>query len=155
MTQLRFISHRGNINGKNTEKENHPIYIVEALSQGYEVEIDVWHKNGKFFLGHDTPQYEIDAKFLQNCNLWCHAKNDSALVEMSKLQNVHFFWHQEDHYTLTSQGIIWVYPGQRILEGSIVVLPEVIDNPNLYLGKCGGVCSDVIERYRYRTHKSS
>ena len=70
-----YISHRGNLEGKNPERENHPIYIIEALSQGYDVEIDVWYVDRSFFLGHDAPQYKVDTKFLQNANLWCHAKN--------------------------------------------------------------------------------
>ena len=40
-----LISHRGNINGKNPEKENHPDYIWVAIQAGYEVEIDVWFKD--------------------------------------------------------------------------------------------------------------
>ena len=30
---------------------------------------------------------------------------------MSKM-NCHYFWHQEDDYTITSKGIIWAYPGK-------------------------------------------
>jgi hypothetical protein len=54
-----LISHRGNLNGPNPERENHPDYIWEALRAGYEVEIDVWWVEGKFKLGHDEPQYDF------------------------------------------------------------------------------------------------
>jgi hypothetical protein len=50
-----LISHRGNLNGPNPERENHPDYIWEALRAGFEVEIDVWWVEGKFKLGHDEP----------------------------------------------------------------------------------------------------
>ena len=46
-----LISHRGNLFGKKTKQENHPEYILDALSNGYNVEIDVWFKNKKFYLG--------------------------------------------------------------------------------------------------------
>jgi len=36
-----LISHRGNINGQNLEKENSPDYVLEALSKNYDVEVDV------------------------------------------------------------------------------------------------------------------
>jgi hypothetical protein len=48
-----LISHRGNINGKQPNKENHSLYIFEAIKQGFQVEIDVWFIDGKFKLGHD------------------------------------------------------------------------------------------------------
>ena len=44
-----FISHRGNINGRNSEMENHPEYIMAALREGYDVEIDVWVINHAIF----------------------------------------------------------------------------------------------------------
>jgi hypothetical protein len=52
---MKLIAHRGNINGSNPEKENHPDYINEAIKLGHNVEIDVWFINNKFYLGHDDP----------------------------------------------------------------------------------------------------
>ena len=60
---MKLISHRGNLNGPNKERENHPDYIWEALQAGYEVEIDVWWVDGKFKLGHDEPQYDFPFQF--------------------------------------------------------------------------------------------
>ena len=51
-----FIAHRGNITEKNKLLENLPEYISEALKKGFNVEIDVWSINNKFFLGHNDPQ---------------------------------------------------------------------------------------------------
>jgi hypothetical protein len=48
-----LISHRGNINGKIVEKENHPDYIDEAINLDYDVEIDIWMIEGILMLGHD------------------------------------------------------------------------------------------------------
>ena len=76
-----LISHRGNIDGK-TNQENKPEYIKKALFHGFNVEIDVWYIDNKYYLGHDLPQYEIEEDFLQNASLWCHAKNIEALYRM-------------------------------------------------------------------------
>mgnify|MGYP005995747501 FL=1 len=51
-----FISHRGNINGIIKERENTVSYINEALSTGFNVEVDIWYKNKSFYLGHDNPK---------------------------------------------------------------------------------------------------
>ena len=35
-----LISHRGNINGPNIDKENKPSYISAAIDKGYDCEVD-------------------------------------------------------------------------------------------------------------------
>jgi len=141
-----LIAHRGNIIGPNLERENSPSYIQEALEQGFAVEIDVWCEEGKYFLGHDAPQYPIEVDFLRNEKLWCHAKNFEALKKML-CHNIHCFWHQEDSYVLTSKGHIWAYPCKEVGESTICVMPEQCgyDEDELFL--CFGICSDYIERY--------
>ena len=120
---MKLISHRGNLNGKIPKEENSPKYILNALKEGFDVEIDVWYKDDNFFLGHDGPEYEVETKFLENKKLWCHAKNLDALFNLSKTNSI-YFWHQEDDYTLTSNGYIWTYPGKILTPKSICVLPE-------------------------------
>jgi len=135
-----LISHRGNLFGKKTKQENHPEYILDALSNGYNVEIDVWFKNKKFYLGHDKPQHIVTKKFLLNKKLWCHAKNADAIYMLDKIK-AHYFWHQKDDYTLTSKGIMWVYPGKKLFKRSICVLLK----KNFFMPKnCLGICSDYI-----------
>ena len=58
-----YISHRGNINGKNIEMENTPEYIDAAINSGYDVEIDIWVHGDRLFLGHDCGHSEIDIGF--------------------------------------------------------------------------------------------
>lgn len=139
-----FISHRGNLNGTNSDRENSPSYIEEALNQGFDVEVDVWFVDGKFYLGHDSPQYETDYKFLVNEKLWCHAKNIEALLEMKKYV-IHYFWHEKDTVTLTSKNYVWAYPTKTFIENTIAVLPELFDSE---IKKCKGVCSDLIKEYK-------
>lgn len=143
-----FISHRGNLLGKNKEFENNPKYIVDTLEKGYDVEIDVWCVDGKWFLGHDFPQYLINENFLLNDRFWCHAKNLESFENLLKI-GVVCFWHQNDDYTLTSNGFIWTYPGKKLTTRSICVLPENILN---YKGisNCFGICSDRIVEYKER-----
>ena len=139
-----FISHRGNINGINKKFENNPIYIQSAINKGYNVEIDVWYKNA-FFLGHDRPQFKVSQKFLENKKFWCHAKNLEALEKLQKIKTK-YFWHQEDDYTLTSNGYIWTYPGKKLSKKSICVLPEL--NKKKLTKSISGICSDFIEQYK-------
>lgn len=136
-----FISHRGNLNGPNPSEENHPDYIRSARSTVGGVEIDVWFIDGKFVLGHDEAQYEVNKEFLYGNNMWCHAKNIEALDEMTSV-GIHCFWHQEDNYTLTSMGYIWTYPGQKLTKNSIAVMPELVNLKNA--SPAVGVCSDYI-----------
>ena len=142
---MLLISHRGNILGKNLDFENNPNYINIALKNGYDVEVDVWFRDGEYFLGHDKPQYKIDESYLENRSLWCHAKNLKALEKMILNQKIHCFWHQEDAVTLTSKNYIWTYPGHKLTESSICVLPEISNYREI---KCLGVCSDYIENYK-------
>ena len=81
---MKLISHRGNINGRDESRENHPEYIQSALDKGYDVEIDVWLTSyNQFYLGHDKPQYFVKSEFLEKDGLWCHAKNIDALYKMN------------------------------------------------------------------------
>lgn len=147
---MKWISHRGNINGPNPLKENTMDYIYEAIKKGYQVEIDVWRINKKWFLGHDKPEQEINDNFLFNENLWCHAKNLHALQLLLKKEIV-CFWHQNDDYTITSNGFIWAYPGLKLSENTICVMPEIHDKNKQSVFECAGICSDYIEKYKGRS----
>jgi len=147
-----LISHRGNINGKIEEAENQPNYIENALYLGYEVEVDLWGKGGILYLGHDFGQYKISLDWLlvRQKSLWVHCKNVEA-VEHLYNTNLNFFWHDTDTMTLTSKGLIWVYPGKQPISNSIAVMPELkymLTGVEEDLSVCLGVCSDYIQRYK-------
>ena len=142
---MYLISHRGNINGIQVDKENNPEYIYDAINKGFDVEIDVRYENDKFFLGHDFSQFEISKEFLLNKKIWCHAKTNEALSALQEIK-AHFFWHEEDDYTITSKGYIWTYPGKKLLPKSICVLPEKANYKEI---NCLGICSDFIENYKF------
>jgi hypothetical protein len=143
-----LISHRGNLSGKNELFENDPDYIDSAISQGYNVEIDVWKIDDMFFLGHDNPTYQVDIKwFIDRIEkLWIHCKNiDALLFFKNSSSEYNFFWHQTDVVTLTSLNYVWVFPGYQPISNSIAVLPELY---NENIENCFGVCSDYIENYK-------
>ena len=142
-----YISHRGNIDGRVINAENSPEQILFALNQGFEVEIDVWFVNDSFYLGHDEPLYLVNEEFLENDKLWCHAKNEESFHKMLSNSKIHCFWHQTDDYTLTSKGIPWVFPGKKVYENSIWVLPEKTILKNIMIN-CLGICSDYISKYK-------
>ena len=140
-----YISHRGNLTGKQPERENTIEYIDEALAKGYHCEIDLWFIDREFYLGHDEPQYLVEQwSFLHNERLWCHAKNYDALQALLNM-DIHCFWHQEDDYTVTSKGWIWAYPNKPGNKRTIAVMPEIDD---MDVTAFDGICSDYIERYK-------
>lgn len=145
--KIKLISHRGNLVGPNTELENSFEYILSAIDQGVDVEIDLRYIDGNWWLGHDGPQYLIDLKLLDSFKnkLWCHCKNFQALEEFQNT-DFNYFWHQEDDHTLTSKGFIWTYPGKDVGNNNIIVMPEnVLNLEQIRNLKCYAICSDIIK----------
>ena len=142
-----LISHRGNINGRFESYENEPNYIDLAISKGYDVEVDVWHKDDLLWLGHDNPQYNVDFRWFCDriYKLWIHCKNFESVFFFKECgYEFNYFWHQEDDITLTSLNHIWAYPGKQPIKNSISVMPELNNDD---ISKCLGICSDYIEKY--------
>ena len=142
-----LISHRGNTDGRVKNIENSPDYIQIALDKGFDVEVDVWYVDSAFYLGHDIPMYEVAESYLENEKFWCHSKNEEAFFKMLENPKIHCFWHQTDDYTLTSKGIPWVFPGKKVTDKSIWVLPEITSYKSILIN-CLGICSDYISIYR-------
>ena len=138
-----FISHRGNLNGPEPENENSIEYIKKALDKNFDVEIDLWFKDSKFYLGHDLPKDHVTIEFLMNKKFWIHAKNLECFYELSN-HDVNYFWHEEDKIIITSKGYFWNYPGTKLSPKSICVLPE---KNNIKKIDCLGYCSDYIMEY--------
>jgi hypothetical protein len=150
---MKLIAHRGNINGPDPSKENKPEYIEQAISQGYDVEIDIRYSplDKGLYLGHDEPEYKVTWHWLSGLRdrLWIHCKNIEALYEFNYgTSGFNYFWHQEDYFTLTSRNYIWTYPGQAYTPRSVIVMPEVYKNLDDFVDlrayDCFGVCSDYV-----------
>lgn len=140
---MRFIAHRGNWQGIKPELENTHEYLLDAYRRGYDVEVDVHGLNGVLYYGHDEPTERACTNFLQQPGVWCHAKNYAALILLSELR-CHYFWHQTDDLTVTSDNYFWCYPGKNLqhpravwLDLEDIPLPE--DTIGIY-----GICGDKI-----------
>lgn len=144
------ISHRGNIDGKNPERENEPAYIQEALDQGYHCEVDVWFVDGEFRLGHDKPKYKFPFELIKNYSskLWLHAKDISTFSKLYDIDSsgmyLNYFLHTTEDLVLTSKNYIWAFPGKQPIERSIAVMPEYNGDD---VSSAIGVCSDLIKNY--------
>ena len=142
-----LIAHRGNTKGRRPKRENSPSYVLEALSVGYHAEVDIWHQDDEFFLGHDSPEHKTSVKFLRNEKLWCHCK-DVATLHAAIKNGLHCFFHQTDDVVLTSKGHMWTYPGKDLANGAICVMPERATYTEEDLSRCMAICSDYVERYK-------
>jgi hypothetical protein len=149
-----LIAHRGLINGPNRQLENTEFAITVALTEGFDVEVDVWfdENDQSWFLGHDGPTHNTTLEFLSQPGLWLHCKNMPAANKLRAsicgYPNLNFFWHENDQRTLTSQGYWWTFPNQELGYASVAVMPEwYINVENLDLCKtwnCSGICSDYV-----------
>jgi hypothetical protein len=141
------IAHRGNINGPIFGRENSPEYLLEAIVQGYEVEVDLWMIKEKPWFGHDEPQYAVSqTDFIKiSPKAWFHCKNLEAMEYLAPLSKyLRYFWHQEDDYAIVSNGDIWTHTGRPTSKTSVVVdidLKSKIDYDNVL-----GVCTDYPSR---------
>src|SRR6478736_4051377 len=107
---MLLISHRGNISGRNPERENTLPYIREAIDTGYCVEIDVRGGQGELFSGHDNSIIsgpKISFSFLDSYfdQIFLHAKNQEAARILSE-ESFRFFCHSEEDFVATSRGDI-------------------------------------------------
>lgn len=140
-----YISHRGNLTGADPDRENSLEAISQAINKGYEVEVDIWRDNrGAFYTGHDKPVYKIDLGLVKTWipKIWFHAKNLYALETLLSMKDIRIFWHQQDQYTLTSNGYIWTYPNEPVCNRSIIVCNDICSYPQ---GSISGICSDNIQ----------
>lgn len=144
-----YIAHRGLFAGPDKLKENHPGQIALAIENDFDCEVDIKYINGRLYLGHDEPQYEVDEYWLRHTGLWIHCKNIEALMYFNQHPNwnYNYFWHDSDDYTLTSKGYVWTNVGKPLTNNSIMVMPELADPTlfNAYTSQCYGICSDYIQ----------
>jgi len=141
---MKLISHRGNLNGPDPNKENTVEYILAAIYNEFDCEIDIWKIDDTLYLGHDQPDNIVSLSFLEKYNnkLWIHCKNVPALVFLKDTFNC--FYHKDDEYTLTSKGYIWGNIHSYVDKNVIAVMPELT---NKCINNSAGICSDYIMNY--------
>lgn len=150
---MRIISHRGNLAGPDFSKENDPEQIEKCLGLGFDCEVDLRMLNGDLFLGHDRFQFEVSLAWLTGRadRLWIHCKDSEALFLVSQANlSLNFFWHETDKHAITSQGVLWNFPGGPITSNSIAVLPELWWQPTSHepLHLALGICTDFPIKFR-------
>lgn len=148
----RIIAHRGLLEGPDSGLENTKSNIEEALSMGFDVEIDIkdFRSNNPFNIdiGHDhiTDSYEFKefhdlVKKYPNSIFWMHCKNlkslSKFLVNYDLPSNCEIFAHDKDFAAITYPlGCVWVYPkqyfGEVNLSYYIDVLPETWGPPSSF-----------------------
>ena len=142
---MKLIAHRGNVNGPDPLTENTPEKIESAIAAGYDVEIDIWYdEEGKLWLGHDEPTYEITWWWLAGKQeyLWIHCKDFRTFHEFShNTSGYNYFFHQGDDYTLTSKEYIWSSPGKSYTPNTIRMVDTKEDTKEY---DCYAICSDYV-----------
>lgn len=142
-----YISHRGNIDTINPEKENTIPYIEEAINLGFDVEIDIRTKEGELYLGHDKPDYKVSIEWLNYYRekIWIHAKDIKTLTFLLET-NLRFFYHEKENHTIISNtNLIWSHNILESNEKSIIPLLGLNDLSLLPTNEIKGVCSDYIK----------
>lgn len=139
------ISHRGNLWGRNERQENDPEYILRALKEDVDVEVDVWMLGDQLFLGHDLPQFPIDDMFLADPRMWIHCKNIQAMNYLATALSFNIIAHTEG-IVITKDGFLWTAPGFPIMSRSIAVMPEL--KKKWDISDAYGVCTDYPLKYK-------
>lgn len=146
-----LISHRGNISGTSPNEENSPAYIDKAIEQGYDVEIDIRYVENQLFLGHDTPDFEIDIDWLlsRKDRLWIHTKNFEALNQLISCDLKIFFHEKESQTIINNCNLIWSHDLSSANSKSIIPL-LTLESAKLHFNypQVYGICSDYVELIR-------
>lgn len=145
---MKIISHRANILGIDTERENNPKYIDECIAMGFDVEIDLRIVSNKLYLGHDYAQYEIDSDWLKTRKdfLLVHIKEIEALLFIIEHKlDIIYFCHTDDDFTSISNGLIWCHNLNTKMNNKCIIpllsseQIDTFDQFNMY-----AICSDYI-----------
>jgi hypothetical protein len=151
---IKLISHRGNINGVNTERENEQTYLQEAIEAGYDVELDIRRLNHTLWFGHDGPTHMASMAWLLNYknNLWIHTKNFDAMDFLIE-HNFRVFYHQiEDHVVIGNTRIIWSRAISEASTRSMIPLLSMDDINQVDIKSLNvyAICSDFVQTIKER-----
>jgi hypothetical protein len=151
---MKIISHRGNINGIVTDRENRPSYIDCAIQLGYDVEVDIRYLDGKFWLGHDTPDYIIEPNWIlaRSNSIWFHCKNIDSAHKLKDLGiSLKYFCHTSDPYVPTSTGHLWVHDLNATLNNNCIIPLLGFKDVEQYNSNCVyAVCTDYVTLCKYK-----
>ena len=142
---MKIIAHRGLMMGPNKETENGLDTIDEALSYGFDVEVDVWcDKDTILRIGHDEAGETVPTWLLNEEKVWWHAKCTESLKYLLHAGK-RVFYHTNEDVVMTSKGELWAMPGKGF-SGSYIVLPE--NTKEIIPKDAMGICTDYAIKYR-------
>lgn len=148
--RMRFegivISHLGNINGRQEERENTLSYIREALDAGWHVCVHVRYCNGSFLLPHATGWAAAPPALLSKQRVWCYTDDADSMDALCGV-NAHAFFASDSLPTLTTAQFVWTPPPHPLAVRSIAAFPELTDDSWLLAAEPAGVCSNEPLRY--------
>lgn len=142
---LILISHRGNLDGVQEDRENTPSYIQTALREGFAVCCDVIAQHGAFLLPTRAGYHKLPYALLSNPQMWFLA-SDAITLDALCAVNAHAV-PASSPVALTSVHYLWCLPGADLTPRSIAVFPEEVNPAWLESGEPAGVCSNEILRY--------
>ena len=151
----QFLCHRGNYETKFVPDENRPDIVDRRIRDGYGVELDLWFRDERYWLGHDEPQYQISFEWLlyNLSKKYIHCKDGPTFEHMllrcgREGYSPNLFYHTNEDYALTTRGDVICHPGKALLEGSINMMPEMGSaKPKEEREKAFAVCSDAIRNW--------
>lgn len=140
-----LISHLGNINGPQPDKENRLAYLQAALAAGWHVCADVVFYQGSFLLPFDGGFNIAPPSFFSKQRVWSRCHDTDTLDALCNV-GAHAFFANDTIPTLTSAQFIWTPAPFDLAARSIATLPE--NNPGwLERFEPAGLCSNCPARY--------
>lgn len=142
-TPLR-IAHRGLIAGPDPAHENSIEILQKRKEAGLHSEIDIWWKQGNFWIGHDFPHEIVSLEFLTSPYFWIHAKHDQSFRELQRISlekglGLRIFYHTDEDYVLTTHGDTIIFPGLEDCSGWVYMMPE---SGKIVPSCASAICSD-------------
>ncbi len=101
---MKLVAKRGIFEGPGSGEENTFEQVKLALSKGFDVEVDVWLVDGKFFLGHDGPKVEVDKTFFNDTRIWSHCKTKDTYYRLVRSPQTLPFLHDDEDFALLKGG---------------------------------------------------
>lgn len=141
-----IISHLGNIDGRQPERENTLKYLQEALKAGWHICVDVQFLRGSFVLPHDRGFDVAPPGFFSKQRVWSRCHNAETMDALCNI-NAHAFLGVDCALALTSAQFIWTLPPHDLSPRSIAVYPELADDNWLEMFEPAGLCSNEPARY--------
>lgn len=141
--QKLLISNRGNLGGRDKEKENKPDTIRAVIDVGFCVKTDIWLIKNKTVTGVDQPIMEFNLDTVDKEKILIQARNPSAFAFLLK-GGYHCFWRESDNFVMTNRNFVLSYAG-TLFPHAILMMPE--DNTIMTNDNYIGICSDFIAGY--------